>query len=140
MACGGISSGFDAAEFLLLGAPLVQVCTEVMLKGFGAITRMKEELREFMGWHGYTTLADFIGGCRGSVTAFGGLNADYRVLPQIDHTLCSLCGACLVSCRDGGYQAITRSDGRMEIDARRCAGCSLCSHVCPETAISMMPW
>jgi dihydropyrimidine dehydrogenase (NAD+) subunit PreA len=139
MACGGISNGFDAAEFMLLGAPLVQVCTEVMLKGFGVVDRMKEELREFMGWHGYTTLADFVGGCRESVTSFAGLDAGYRVLPQIDHTRCSLCGACRISCRDGGYQAIARSNNLMHIDPTRCEGCSLCSHVCPESAISMMP-
>jgi dihydropyrimidine dehydrogenase (NAD+) subunit PreA len=139
MACGGVSSGFDAAEFLLLGAPLVQVCTEVMLKGFGVIDRMKGELLEFMEWHGYTGLADFVGGCRDRVTAFAGLDADYRVLARIDHTRCSLCGACRTSCRDGGYQAVTLNDTVMNIDRKRCAGCSLCSHVCPEGAISMMP-
>jgi dihydropyrimidine dehydrogenase (NAD+) subunit PreA len=139
MACGGISSGFDAAEFLLLGAPLVQVCTEVMLKGFGVIDRMKGELREFMGWHGYTALADFIGACRDSVTSFGDLNTEYRVVPHMDPARCTRCGACVVSCRDGGYQAVTHGRDGLNIDPSRCTGCSLCSQVCPEGAIRMVP-
>lgn len=137
IACGGISSGFDAAEFLLLGAPAVQVCTEVMLKGFGVINRMKQELREFMGWHGYATLTDFLGACRDSVTSFSALNTDFHVMAHMDPTLCTRCGACIVSCRDGGYQAVARGDNGIEIDSSLCSGCSLCVHVCPEGAIRM---
>jgi dihydroorotate dehydrogenase (subfamily 1) family protein len=59
MASGGITSGFDAVEFMLLGAPVVQMATEVMLHGFGIIDRMQQELREFMGWHGFTAPVDF---------------------------------------------------------------------------------
>jgi dihydropyrimidine dehydrogenase (NAD+) subunit PreA len=137
MACGGISSGFDAAEFMLLGAPLVQVCTEVMLRGYGVVDRMKEELRQFMGWHGFAGLDDFIGACRDSVTPFAALDAGYRAMPRIDPLRCSRCGACVVSCRDGGYQAIVREQDRVSIDGRRCSGCSLCVQVCPVGAIVM---
>jgi len=137
MACGGISSGFDAAEFLLLGAPVAQACTEVMLKGFGVIERMKRELQEFMGWHGFTALSDFLGVCRDSVTSFGSLDEGFRALPRIDPSRCTGCGACLVSCRDGGYQAVIREGNGIAIDPSACSGCSLCSHVCPEGAIGM---
>ena len=137
MACGGISSGFDAAEFLLLGAPVAQVCTEVMLKGFDVIERMKGELRAFMGWHGFTALSDFLGACRDSVSSFGNLDAEFPALPRIDPSRCTGCGACIVSCRDGGYQAIIREGNGIGIDPSACSGCSLCSHVCPEGAIVM---
>jgi dihydropyrimidine dehydrogenase (NAD+) subunit PreA len=137
MACGGISSGFDAAEFLLLGAPVVQVCTEVMLRGFGVIGRMKEELREFMGWHGYSGLADFIGACRNSVTSFSALDAGFHAVPSFDPQRCNRCGACIVSCRDGGCQAIVGHVDGISIDLSRCSGCSLCASVCPRGAIRM---
>jgi dihydropyrimidine dehydrogenase (NAD+) subunit PreA len=137
MACGGVSSGFDAAEFLLLGAPVVQVCTEVMLKGFGIIDRMKEELREFMGWHGYAALTDCLGACRHSVTTFGNLDTEYKVMPRIDPARCTRCGVCHVSCRDGGYQAVAYHHDGVSIDPSRCSGCSLCVHVCPAGAIRM---
>jgi len=58
---GGIESGRDAAEFLLLGADTVQVCTGVMKHGYGCVARMQEELLAFMERHGFETLGDFRG-------------------------------------------------------------------------------
>ena len=58
---GGIESGRDAAEYLLLGADTVQVCTGVMKHGYGCVRPMSEQLLEFMERHGFETLADFRG-------------------------------------------------------------------------------
>ena len=58
---GGIESGADAAQFLLLGADTVQVCTGVMKFGYGCIRPMCEELLAFMDKHGFETLGDFKG-------------------------------------------------------------------------------
>jgi len=135
MACGGIASGFDAAEFMLLGAPVVQVCTEVMLHGFGAVTRMQHELEEFMGWHGFNSTDQFIGIRRNAATRFGNLPTDAAYRPAVSAERCTGCGACVIACRDGGYQAISLCDTLAVIDRERCSGCSLCRHVCPAGAI-----
>ncbi len=58
---GGIETGSHAAEFLLLGADTVQVCTGVMKFGHGMVRGMKEELLAFMEKHGFQTLEDFKG-------------------------------------------------------------------------------
>lgn len=58
---GGIESGEDAAQFILLGADTVQVCTGVMKFGYECVTPMQEQLLAFMGKHGFETLADFKG-------------------------------------------------------------------------------
>ena len=58
---GGIDTGADAAEYLLLGADTVQVCTGVMKSGYGCITPMTEQLLAFMERHGFETLEDFKG-------------------------------------------------------------------------------
>jgi dihydroorotate dehydrogenase subfamily 1 len=58
---GGVESGRDAAQFILLGCDTVQVCTHVMKTGYRSIHPMLEELSTFMDQHGFKTLSDFRG-------------------------------------------------------------------------------
>ena len=58
---GGIESGSDAAQFILLGADTVQVCTGVMKMGYECIKPMCDELLAFMEKHKFESLADFKG-------------------------------------------------------------------------------
>jgi dihydroorotate dehydrogenase subfamily 1 len=58
---GGIESGNDAAQFILLGADTVQVCTGVMKFGYECVKPMCDELLAFMAKHGFETLSDFKG-------------------------------------------------------------------------------
>src|SRR5271165_2875195 len=58
---GGVESGSDAAQFLLLGCDTVQVCTYVMKSGYRVIRQMLDELAAFMDAHDFRTLADFRG-------------------------------------------------------------------------------
>jgi len=58
---GGIESGEDAAQFILLGADTVQVCTGVMKFGYECVKPMQEQLLAFMAKHKFETLADFKG-------------------------------------------------------------------------------
>ena len=60
-AIGGVESGNDAAEFILLGGDTVQVCTGVMKFGNEHVKPMCEELLAFMEKHKFETLADFKG-------------------------------------------------------------------------------
>jgi dihydroorotate dehydrogenase subfamily 1 len=58
---GGIETGGDAAQFILLGADTAQVCTGVMKHGYDMVKKMCEELLAFMEKHKFETLADFKG-------------------------------------------------------------------------------
>jgi dihydroorotate dehydrogenase subfamily 1 len=60
-AIGGVESGHDAAEFILLGADTVQVCTGVMKFGYEHVKLMCGQLLTFMEKHKFETLADFKG-------------------------------------------------------------------------------
>ncbi|HYR23190.1 MAG TPA: NAD-dependent dihydropyrimidine dehydrogenase subunit PreA [Chthoniobacterales bacterium] len=60
-AIGGIETGDDAAQFILLGGDTAQVCTGVMKHGYGMVKKMCEELLAFMEKHKFETLADFKG-------------------------------------------------------------------------------
>jgi dihydroorotate dehydrogenase subfamily 1 len=58
---GGVESGTDAAEFILLGSDTVQVCTGVMKFGYPMVQRLGEELLAFMEKHKFESIADFKG-------------------------------------------------------------------------------
>jgi dihydroorotate dehydrogenase subfamily 1 len=72
-AIGGIESGGDAAQFILLGADTTQVCTGVMKFGYECVKPMQEELLAFMEKHGFETLADFKGKSLDYFTTHAGL-------------------------------------------------------------------
>lgn len=58
---GGIETGNDAAQFILLGCDTVQVCTGVMKFGYPIVKGMKEQLLAFMEKHKFERLDDFKG-------------------------------------------------------------------------------
>ncbi len=58
---GGVETGEDAAQFILLGSDTVQVCTGVMKYGYGMVKTMCDELSAFMDKHGFNTIDDFKG-------------------------------------------------------------------------------
>ncbi len=60
-AIGGVESGADAAQFILLGGDTVQVCTGVMKYGYDMVKRMKDELLSFMARHNFETIEQFKG-------------------------------------------------------------------------------
>ena len=60
-AIGGIETGGDAAQFILLGGDTVQVCTGVMKSGYDCVKKMADDLLAFMDKHGFKTIADFKG-------------------------------------------------------------------------------
>eukprot|EP00475_Leptophrys_vorax_P007981 TRINITY_DN15111_c0_g1_i1.p1 TRINITY_DN15111_c0_g1~~TRINITY_DN15111_c0_g1_i1.p1 ORF type:complete len:458 (-),score=36.45 TRINITY_DN15111_c0_g1_i1:325-1698(-) len=58
---GGVETGDNAAEFILLGADTVQVCTGVMLHGYGLVKSLCGELQAFMEQHDFKRISDFKG-------------------------------------------------------------------------------
>ncbi|XP_008789259.1 dihydropyrimidine dehydrogenase (NADP(+)), chloroplastic-like [Phoenix dactylifera] len=58
---GGVETGADAAEFILLGANTVQVCTGVMMHGYGLVKKLCTDLKDFMRKHNFTSIEDFRG-------------------------------------------------------------------------------
>lgn len=58
---GGIETGEDAAQFILLGAHTVQVCTGVMIHGYKLVHELKRGLEAFMAQHKFKTIDEFRG-------------------------------------------------------------------------------
>jgi MinD superfamily P-loop ATPase containing an inserted ferredoxin domain len=54
---------------------------------------------------------------------------------KVDPERCTLCGACLKTCRFG---AISMNEIHVEVNPIRCEGCATCTLICPEWAIQMV--
>ncbi|MCA9669899.1 MAG: NAD-dependent dihydropyrimidine dehydrogenase subunit PreA [Myxococcales bacterium] len=139
---GGISTWRDAAEFMLLGASTVQVCTAVMHYGFRIVEDMIDGLSNFLDEKDMT-LAELIGASVKRVDDWKNLDLNYVVNASINQDKCIGCGLCYTACNDGAHQAIgaKRGDnGRTDVWVieENCVGCNLCSLVCPvDNCISM---
>jgi len=135
---GGISRWQDAAEYIAAGASAVQVCTAVMWDGAGIIRAMNAGLSGYLARRKFAGVSDLKGRALPCIAAHAALSRATRSHATAGFPeRCTSCGRCVIACRDGGYHAISLEDRRLVIDARRCDGCSLCSHICPEGVIVM---
>jgi dihydropyrimidine dehydrogenase (NAD+) subunit PreA len=161
---GGIASWKDAAEFLLLGATSVQVCTTVMHYGFRIVEDLCDGLSNWMEEKGFRSIDEFRGKSLGRFSDFKDFNLAFRAVARIDAERCIRCNLCYVACNDTAHQCIdlvsadgrrvepltydVRSNGKGEAVGRRaqprvreedCVGCRLCYNVCPvEDCIKMV--
>lgn len=153
---GGISTWRDAAEFLLLGATSLQVCTAVMHYGFRIIDDLLDGLSNWMDSKGFKTVAEVTGKSLNGVSEFKDLDLSFRTIARIDPAKCIKCNLCYVACNDSAHQCIdlvapdgsvvqpysydVRSNGKEEAVRARpqprvredeCVGCRLCYNICP---------
>ncbi|MEK6701199.1 MAG: NAD-dependent dihydropyrimidine dehydrogenase subunit PreA [Planctomycetota bacterium] len=131
---GGICNWRDAVEFILLGASSVQVCTEVMLRGYRVVEDMIEGLDEYMQTHGFATVDQMVGKAIPGFSDWGDLDLNYETVAKIDASKCIGCQLCVAACHDGAHQCIHPTvDGTRVpvVDESECVGCNLCQIVCP---------
>ena len=161
---GGISTWRDAAEFLLLGASSLQVCTAVMHYGFRIIEDLCDGVSNWMDEKGLATIPDVVGRSLHRVSDFKDFDLAFKAVARIDQQKCIRCDLCYVACNDTAHQCIdlidkngnvvppgaydVRSNGkgdavgmrpRVVVREEDCVGCRLCFNVCPvEDCIAMI--
>ncbi|MHA1917341.1 MAG: 4Fe-4S binding protein [Candidatus Ranarchaeia archaeon] len=135
---GGIRTGRDLAEFMMVAAKAGSICTEILMNG--GLPRVKGILNEFetvQKHHGLKSANEVVD-----------LTVDFLkqrkpqelvtdpIPPEIDPEKCVACGLCENSC---SWDAITTEDVAI-IDKEKCVGCALCISVCHYHAISLNYW
>ena len=134
---GGIETWRDALEFILLGAGSIQITTAVMQYGYRIVEDLKAGLNLYLAEKGLSSIKEVTGLGLASLSATTDtLERDSIVFPKFIGERCIGCGRCMISCMDGGHQAIRLDQNRRpKLDGKKCVGCHLCILVCPQRAI-----
>ncbi len=138
---GGITTWKDAAEFMVMGAGNVQVCTAAMTYGFKVVQEMISGLGQWMDEKEISDISEIVGRAIPNTTNWQNLNLNYVSKAKINNDLCINCGRCYAACEDTSHQAILMSEDRVfSVDDSECVACNLCINVCPvENCITMEP-
>ncbi|EXX85010.1 dihydropyrimidine dehydrogenase [Paenibacillus darwinianus] len=140
---GGVSTWKDAAEFMLMGAAGVQVCTAAMHHGFRIVEDMIDGLNNYLDEKRIARVSELVGRSVGKYTNWGDLDLSYRIVARIDNETCINCNKCHIACEDTSHQCIERhadEEGQPFLTVREedCVGCNLCSIVCPVDGVISM--
>jgi len=139
---GGVCNWRDAVEFILLGSSTVQVCTEVMLRGYKIVQDMTDGLQEYMRTHNFQRIDQMVGKAVPGFSEWGNLDLNYETVAKIDADKCIGCQLCVAACHDGAHQCIhPQQHTRVpHVDESECVGCNLCQIVCPvPDCITLVP-
>ena len=158
---GGIMNWQDAAEFLLLGASSLQVCTAAMLYGYRVVEDMIDGLSNWLDKKGIGSVNEIIGKSLPRISDFGDFDLSFKTVARVNPDSCIQCNLCYIVCNDTEHQCIDlkrgeelvmpgfqeRDNGRIQATSSRpfpvvreadCVGCDLCHNVCPVTGCITM--
>jgi dihydroorotate dehydrogenase (fumarate)/dihydropyrimidine dehydrogenase (NAD+) subunit PreA len=128
----GATNWKDALEFMMVGASTVQFCTAVMVHGYELLPKIINGMSDYLDQKGYKTVQEIVGSASKHVLAYSEVAELPKERYQIDEENCIQCGDCVEACF---YGAIQWENVCPQItDA--CMGCSFCSSICPESAIT----
>jgi dihydroorotate dehydrogenase subfamily 1 len=124
----------DVVEFMMSGATVVQICSVLMLKGYGYLREVIQGLDEFLDRKGYPSARGIVGIAARAALSYGEMEALPKERAVINRDLCTDCQRCLRSCF---YNQVQVQNGRVNIQGE-CRGCGICTCVCPVPgAVSM---
>ena len=133
----GIYDHKDVVEFIMTGAPLVQVGSILMLKGIKYLPSIISGLEEFMDSHGYADIASMTGiASRNSVKDYGEQFKKPRMHSEVAADTCKnpTCTICIQTCF---YDALAQGPAGVSTIHANCIGCEMCTQTCPFDSTGM---
>ncbi len=131
---GGVQNFADAVEMGMVGADLIGICTEVMLKGFDILPKIMRDLREYLRETGRHSFADI----RDCALPYFKTATELTMISGYAHIIEENCTGCGLCARIGHCHAIEILDKKAVVIQEECLGCSTCADVCPKNAVEMV--
>ncbi len=143
---GGVFSGSDALQYLLIGCELVGVSSAVFVEGRKVISHILDEISEWMSCKGYRSLADFKGKAFRLVESTSEVKSREQFpfavppltpfIPKVKKDLCIRCYKCLDTCIYGVFEEADNGD--VKVNDANCYSCGFCVGICPNGAIVLV--
>ncbi|MBK5246606.1 MAG: tRNA-dihydrouridine synthase [Peptostreptococcaceae bacterium] len=133
---GGIETGENVLEYMMLGASTVQIGTFLMINGFEHIDKIKRELLEYMNINDIKNLSEIRGVALNKLKAFDEISVEPKTArikkEECYENECKKCVKCCV------YGAIEMKEDKIMIHKEICRGCGLCCDICPSNRIELI--
>lgn len=130
---GGIQNAEDALEYMMLGASTFQVGSAILTNGYEVIDTLNKDLDKWLETRNLLA-GDIVGKALVNLKAFDEIEIlPYRAVVEKSCESC-LCANCQTACL---VDAISFTDGHIQIDADRCNGCGLCVSLCENQCIAL---
>lgn len=133
IAAGGVMTGRDAVEYMMLGASAVMVCTQAVIKGPTAYGQIAKELSEWLDGSGRTRVGEIY---RAYIHKYGHgqrVVLEKEECPQLHAQLCIKCTFCEQVCFYDAIKAPPKTLPTIAYDP--CFECGLCVSACPTDAL-----
>ena len=103
-----------------------------MWNGYDRITKIVNDLNQWMDEKGYRSFDEIRGIALGDITTVEELAKLPAKHAVVDPGACTNCGLCQRICM---YRAISEKEGARWADSAKCDGCGVCQQMCPAKAI-----
>lgn len=134
IAAGGVTSGADAVEYLMLGAAAVMLSTHAVVKGPDAYGQIAHELGQWLDQHGYERVGQIY---RAYIRKYGHgqrVVIEKEEAPQLIEADCIKCTFCETVCYYDAIKAPPKTLPTIAYDP--CFECGLCVSACPTNALT----
>jgi len=144
---GGIIEAEDALQYILVGCPTIQLCTAVLIYGYGVVGKILKGITRWMEIKGYRGIEEFRGKVKPQDPEEIPLWEPFEFLPpdvalppariEIDKGKCTLCRTCTDACL---YRAleIDGKNGEVMFHNDRCYNCGMCVGLCRKGALRLV--
>lgn len=135
---GGMSRWKDYVEMTMMGADLIGVCTETMIRGYDFLHKEIAQLKKYMERNNYATFKAMRDTLVPEIKTAKSLNL-IEAVAVVDEPTCIGCELCMPI---GHCYAIEMIEGKglegknkkglvATVDPYKCTGCSTCFDLCP---------